>query len=93
MILTKLQALEDKISHLSEVKTLEHNENRARLKELQELLTRHDHILLGNAKPGLSTQIDRIVQREESRTWAGRAIAASTIGLVLKAIMDVFTQR
>ena len=93
VIAAKLQSLEDKITYLSEIKALEHAENRSRLQEMQELLTRHDHILLGNAKLGLLTQVDRLLQKEESRTWMFRAIAMSTIGLLAKAVFDVFTGR
>ncbi len=91
LILAKIQLLEDRIVHLTEIKNLEHQENRVRIERFQALLEKYDHILLGNAKPGLVTQMDRLLQKEESRTWTFRAIAASTIGLVLKAIFDVFT--
>ena len=76
VIAAKLQSLEDRIVHLAEVKALEHAENRASIEKMRLVLEKYDHILLGNAKLGLVTQVDRLLQKEESRTWMFRTISA-----------------
>lgn len=93
LILSKIQLLEDRIVHLTEIKNLEHQENKVRIERFQTLLEKYDHILMGNAKPGLVTQVDRLLQKEEGRTWTLRTIAVSIIGLVAKAVFDVITGR
>lgn len=92
-IIAELQQLKDRINHLAEIKTIEHEETRRLMGKFSELLEKHDHAIFGNAKVGLITQMDRLLQKEEGRTWALRTIAVSIVGLVAKAIFDVFTGR
>lgn len=51
-------------------------------------LVKHEHILEGNGKPGLITNVDRLMQLEEARKWHFRAIWSAfimaLIGLLIK---------
>ena len=58
--------------------------------ENQNALRPFQVFLYGNGKPGAEVRMDRIEQREQSREKTGWLVMASVIGLVIKAVFDLF---
>ena len=58
---------------------------------MQRMLNRHDEQLNGyQDKPGLVTHLDRIIQRENGRTWHIRALWTAVIAVVVRWITGKF---
>ena len=57
------------------------------------MVDNHDRTLYGNnGQPGLKIHVDRINEKEKSRTWTFRAMWTAITALTAKALMNTFNQ-
>jgi hypothetical protein len=60
------------------------------MSEVRDILKRHDTMFFGtNGNAGMMTRLDRLEQSEKSRQWFQRAVAVTSVGLVLKIFWDI----
>ena len=61
------------------------------IKRLEDMIRRHDDLMIGGDKnTGLMTRLDRIEQTIKSWDWNLKAIWTAIIGIVAKALYDLF---
>ena len=57
------------------------------------LLTRFDKLLFGtNGTPGLDKRLDRLEQTDKVRTWNLRVLWTTTVGVLVKTVVDTLTR-
>ena len=82
-IAERLQALETTlVSHTAQMSLW--------TKKTEDLLNKHSEEIWGNGKPGLKTEVDRLIQVEEGRKWLFRVVVGAIAGLLAKAGFDIF---
>lgn len=59
------------------------------IKRLETLIVRHDHILMGNGKPGVLMELDRLQTSENIRRWVLGIIGLTVIGILTKVVIDI----
>ena len=57
---------------------------------LRKMLEKHEEVIFGNGGVGLKTQVDRLEQTEQSRTWHLRALWVTILGMLAKMGFGVF---
>ena len=71
---------EQRIRTLEDAKARGEERDVSRDRQLAEI----HYAVVGNGTPGLKTTVDRLVQREEGRTFWSRTLGATTIGLLVE---------
>lgn len=59
-------------------------------KDIRDILKRHDELLLGNGKDGMTVRVDRLEIEHESRKWHFRSLWAIMVGVLANIVVTFF---
>lgn len=80
------------VAHLeSESGTLKrfHQDIVSSVQSLNEIIKKHDKIIMGDDGIGLVVKIDRLEKIEEDRKWTIRVIGSSVLAILTKIVFDI----